>query len=205
MPYSVTLNRNLELHPYDLYGILERETVFRGVLVGPERRRKVPEEIIDLFRGNKRTIRVFVTDPCLNAINLTDAVALFTMRDVPGGTIYVQKTTADPTQGIIAAANKGEVYFYILGPDTESLDIRQYVWDVTVFLPNDDEPYTVLWGVLNLKEPVGLPYPPPTPTPSPSGAASPSTSPSPASSSSPSPSTSPSPSGSPSPSPSSSP
>ena len=62
-------------------------------------------------------------------------------------------TRAFSGEGAVTDPTHGEVEFYVVPADTVSLEIRQYVFDVTVTVASG-KTYTILEGVLNLLEPV---------------------------------------------------
>jgi len=145
-----------KLNTFDLLGELVRENKFVGIVTNFPRRRKVPFEVIDLFADDDRTIRVFVKDTDLNIVDLTGAICVFSVKETKEDTSFVfQKSSAVPAEGMIGAADEGEVFFFIVPADTVSLGIRQYVWDVRVELSNG-KTYTVLTGTLNLLQPVNI-------------------------------------------------
>lgn len=143
-----------ELHPDDLLGILIYETKLCGIINNhPIRRKPVPYEAIDLFAKNDRTLVVYVKTEDLDVINITGATGVLTIRENKESiSPVITKSTAVAGQGQIGAANKGEMYFYIVPADTTNLAIRQYTFDVTVTLSTGKK-YTVLDGVINLQLP----------------------------------------------------
>ena len=146
-----------QLHPGELTGILVAETQLCGIVNDRPvrwRRNKVPYEKIELYADNDRTLRVFVKDGELNIIDLTGATLVLTVKETKGGSVVFQKSTSNPSEGAIGAADEGEAFFYIVPSDTASLDIRQYVYDVEVTLSTAKK-YTVLEGIIDLLQPVG--------------------------------------------------
>jgi len=146
-----------QLHPGELTGILTSETKLCGIVNDRPlrwRRSKVPFEKIELYADNDRTLRVFIKDGDLNIIDLTGATLVLTVKVTKDGTVVFTKSTANPTEGQIGAADEGEAFFYIVPSDTATLDIRQYVYDIEVTLSSGKK-YTVLEGILDLLQPVG--------------------------------------------------
>jgi len=114
----------------------------------------MPNYKIDLFAENDRTLAIYVKDKDSNVVDVTGATGVFTAKDKPGGSVVIQKTTSTASEGTIGAANKGEIFFYLVPSDTSSLDSdAQYDFDVKVTL-SSGKAYTVLTGVLNLKQPI---------------------------------------------------
>lgn len=154
MPIDVLFEAK-KLEPFALIGELVFEEKFLGIVDNfPTRRRPVPFESVELFNGNDKTLRVLVRDQDQNIIDLTDASAKLTVKEEKGGVIIFQKGTDAPAEAQIGAADEGEVFFFIVPADTSALDIRQYVFDAEVVLSNGKR-YTVLEGVLNLRQTVG--------------------------------------------------
>ncbi len=146
-----------QLHPGELTGILTAETELCGIVNDHPlrwRRYKVPYEKIEIYADNDRTLRVFIKDGDLNIIDLTGATLVLTVKETKDGSVVFTKSTANPSEGQIGAADEGEAFFYIVPVDTVSLDIRQYVYDVKVTLSTSKE-YTVLEGIIDLLQPVG--------------------------------------------------
>lgn len=122
----------------------------------------MPYDNIELYRGNRRWLRIYVRDPDLNIVDLTGAECTFTVRHTKDGPILLQKKTAVPSEGMIGAADEGEAFFFIEAEDTQNLDVAQYVFDVTAMLAGGDGPYTIDEGVINLNGPVGNTFVPGT-------------------------------------------
>ena len=154
MPIEVLYDTS-SLPECDLVGILTAETQLCGIINNcPLRRRAVPYYPMDLYANNNRRLRCYVRDGDLNIIDLTGATCVFTVKMSKSDTSpTIQKSTAVSGEGQIGSADQGECFFYILPTDTDSIDIAQYVYDVTVTLA-DGNSYTVVEGVLNLLEPV---------------------------------------------------
>jgi len=155
MPVSVIYDAR-HLHPDDLMGELISDCRFTGIINNhPVRRRAVPYYGIEMYADNDRTYRVYVKDGNLDIIDLTGASAVFTMKKTKeSATATITKSTTNPAEGMIGAADEGEIFFYILPADTASIELRQYVFDVTVTLASGKS-YTVLEGTINLLQPVG--------------------------------------------------
>ena len=138
MPVEVLYDAN-QLHPDDLLGELIAQCRFTGIINNhPIRRRAVPYEAIEMYADNDRTFRVYVKDGELNIIDLTGATGVFTVKVTKeSASAVITKSTAVPAEGAIGAADEGEMFFYIVPADTAALDIRQYVFDVTVTLSTD--------------------------------------------------------------------
>jgi len=114
----------------------------------------VPYESFDLYADDNRRLRVLMRDSNLNVVDITGGTGVFTVKATKSGSVVIQKSTAVPSEGMIGAADEGEMYFFIVPADTNALDIRQYVFDVRL-TKADGSTYTTVEGVLNLLEPVG--------------------------------------------------
>lgn len=148
----VVLYDTSQLHPDDITGILIVETEIIG-LVSTYPLRRNTMDIVDVYAGNDRTIRVFVKTPDMNIVNLTGATGTLTVKtDKSSATHVIQKSTDNPSEGQIGSPDQGEMFFYLVPSDTASLDIRQYVCDIQVLLSNGKQ-YTVVDGVINLQQP----------------------------------------------------
>lgn len=109
-----------------------------------------------IYAGDDKTYVCYVKDRCLNPIDISNATCYFTVKVRKDDTApTIQKSTAVSGEGEIGAANKGEMYFYLVPADTSGLEIRQYVFDIKVVL-SSGKVYTVAEGILNLNEPVSL-------------------------------------------------
>lgn len=139
----------------DLLGTVVRETKLCGIVNNcPLRRRVVPFESIDIFANNDRQLRVVATDPNLNVVDITGATGVFTVKYAKDdATPTIQKSTAVPAEGMIGAADEGEMFFFLVPSDTDSLDICQYIFDVRLTL-SDGKTYTIVEGLMNLLQPV---------------------------------------------------
>ena len=140
-------------HPEELLGEVVWQEIMGGIVDDYPRSEEVTFYTIILYADNDRTWVVYIQDRDRNPINLTGATVIMTIKETKDGPVVIQKSTANPSEGAIGAANKGECYFYIVPSDTASITIRQYVFDVKVFVASGKE-YTALEGVLNLLDPV---------------------------------------------------
>jgi len=145
-----------DLPTLDLMGVRILESVYRGIVNRrPLRRRAVPYEAFDLFAGNNRRLRVLVRDEDTNIVDVTGATALFTVKETKNSASSTfQRSTDVSGEGEIGAADKGELFFYVVPANTSGLSIRQYVFDVKLTLAAGTV-YTVVEGVLNLQKTVG--------------------------------------------------
>jgi len=111
----------------------------------------MPNNSIELFKGDNRMIRVYVKDEHLDVINLNGGQARFIVANSSKSATYIfRKSTAVFIEGIIRTPEKGEVVFFINTADTATLDPSQYYYQIIVILRNGDR-YTVTDGTLNLK------------------------------------------------------
>jgi len=142
-----------KLHPDDLNGILVSEKILCGIVNNyPIGRTAVPFESIDMYANNDRTFRVFVKNPDLNIVDLTDAIGVLTIKEKKNDTSNVLiKSTNIKGEGELGSRDEGEMFFYLVPTDTEDLSIQQYVYDINVTLKSGKR-YTVIEGVLNLQQ-----------------------------------------------------
>ena len=144
-----------DLRPNDLLGILIDETKMTGLVNAYPVAGgcAMPFTALDIYANNNRTLTVYVKTADLNIVDITSAVAILTVKVSKESTSPdIVKSTAIAGQGAIGAANKGELYFYLVPADTVNMAIRQYVYDVTITLATGKK-YTVLEGVINLIAP----------------------------------------------------
>jgi hypothetical protein len=143
------------LTPFDLIGELVRETQLTGVtLNSPVGGKQVPYVPFEMYQANDRLIRVYVRDQNLDIVDITGANGLFTVKETKAGPVVFQKETDNPNEGLIGAADEGEMFFIIKPEDTESLDIEksdQFVYDVLIQLANGNK-YTILEGTLLIRQ-----------------------------------------------------
>ena len=141
-----------DLHPFDLNGVLVFENVYDGLVnnIPSNRVKKVPFENLFVTQGDDRKFRIYVKNPSSEVINLTGATALLTFRESSTSVdSSIQLSTAVPAEGMIGAADRGEIFFFLVPDDTDTLLLRQYVWDCRVTL-SSGKSYTVLNGVMDL-------------------------------------------------------
>jgi len=140
--------------PYDFVGTITITEYMSGVINNyPREGDEMPFYTSDFYAGNNRTYRVYAKDKTLNTINITGATCVMTWRKTKDGSNVVQKSTAVAAEGQITDATHGEMEFYFVPADTSDLLARQYVFDVKV-VTSDSKEYTILEGVINLKQPV---------------------------------------------------
>ena len=114
----------------------------------------MPYVKFDLYAGSNRRLRVYIKTGDLQIVDLTGATCIFTMRDTKDDPIVIQKSTANPTEGMIGAADEGEAFFFLVPSDTDALNICQYVFDVSVTLASGEIYKSTVEGVINLLQPV---------------------------------------------------
>jgi hypothetical protein len=148
---DVFYNRD-DMHPFDLNGILVYENIYDGLVnnIPSNKVKKVPFENLFVTQGDNRTLRVYVKNPSNEVIDLTGASALLTFRESStSDDASIQLSTEVPAEGMIGAADRGEIFFFIVPANTNTLELRQYVWDCRVTLASG-KVYTVLNGVMDL-------------------------------------------------------
>jgi len=141
------------LHPYDLYGILKVEDILTGYAIDyPLEAYKMPFATINMGKGDNRTLRIYIKDSDLNAIDITGATAVLTVKtSLRDGTTLFTRSTANAGEGTIGSADEGELFFYLVPANTSSLDYSQVAFFVRITLSNA-KTYSVLSGVINLEE-----------------------------------------------------
>lgn len=135
----------------ELVGELQYKECFSGQIDSYPGRKRVLFQNLTLYAGDDKTYVVYVKDRDLNPVPIDGATAVLTWRRSKEGAVVLQKSTSVPGEGEIVAANKGEVFFYLMSSDTSMLETdRQYVWDVRVTLSSGKR-YTVLEGITTLR------------------------------------------------------
>lgn len=143
-------DRNAE----ELIGELQYKECFVGQTDSYPGRSRVLFQNLTLYAGDNKTYVVYVKDRDGNPVLVSGAVAVLTWRRAKGEALVFQKSTAVAGEGEIGAANKGEVFFYLVSADTSAIEKdRQYVWDIAVTLSSGKR-YTVLEGVTTLRSTV---------------------------------------------------
>ena len=100
---------------------------------------------IYMFRGDSRTLAITVTDSADQPIDLTGAIARFTVRKAIDKEVLISKSSADPAQIDIIDPTNGKLEIYIVPNDTKTLKPGGYVFDVEITLSNG-KVYTVVFG-----------------------------------------------------------
>ena len=115
----------------------------------------IPAYTLFLYRGDNRTLRVYVKDPDLNIINLTGAVGEFFVKShITDTSAIIHKATNVAGEGMLGNVTKGEMFFLLVPADTAGLAVTQYMFSIKVTLSNN-KVYRIAEGVINLKQPVG--------------------------------------------------
>ena len=141
-----------DMHPFDLNGVLVYENTYDGLVnnIPSNKVKKVPFENLFVTQGDDRTLRIYVKDPNNEVINLTGATALLTFRESSrSADSSIELSTDISAEGMIGSADRGEIFFFLIPDNTDTLELRQYVWDCRVTL-SSGKTYTVLNGVMDL-------------------------------------------------------
>ena len=100
-----------------------------------------------LYAGNSKEYICLVQDRDLVPIDLTGATGVMTFKQTKDSPILFQLT------GVPSLPAQGEIRFNMLPANTVALAPRQYAFDITITTASNKK-YTVLEGVLTLKQPV---------------------------------------------------
>ena len=91
--------------------------------------------LISVIRGSSKAFEITVTDDQDEPVDLTGATMYFTVkRDISEPLPTVRKSSADPTQILIAAPRTGVAKLFLVPGDTHGKSIGGYVFDVWVIL-----------------------------------------------------------------------
>ena len=107
-----------------------------------------------MYSGSDKTYKCVVKDRALNPVNVYGAIGVMSLKRLSTDVAFVfQKNTNVPAEGCIGDPTQGELLFYIVPSNTNTLEARQYAFDVKVTLSNGKK-YTVAEGTINLHKPV---------------------------------------------------
>jgi hypothetical protein len=94
-----------------------------------------PENAVQVIRGTSLTLNLTVVDASSNPVNLTGCSIYMTVKSsLSDITNLFQKSTQNGSQITITAPTAGQAQIYLLPSDTQTLDIRDYYFDVWVVL-----------------------------------------------------------------------
>jgi hypothetical protein len=154
MPYITVRFEDKYHNPYDLVGEIISPEDLCGLVDKYPRRQDMPFYKIDLYAGDNKTYRVLLRDRDVNPIDVTGGIGVLTVKKYKTDTsAVIQKRTDTAGEGELGSADIGEMFFYLVPADTESLETRQYVFDVQ-FKAASGNVYTTMEGTLNLGRPV---------------------------------------------------
>ena len=116
---------------------------------------------VEIYRGDNRTFKVTVKDGDGNAVNITGASIIFSVKEKIGDTGYnfQKKNTAaggGDSQIKITDAVNGIYEVYIVPTDTQTLDIGNYEYDSELTTATS-KVYTVVRGELNIMDEITRP------------------------------------------------
>jgi len=97
----------------------------------------LPENALSLIRGTSKTLELVVTDADGKVVDLTGAKVVMTVKaTVTDTNPLIQKSTDVPTQAELTVPREGKARIYLIPSDTQTLAIKQYVFDVWLVLSN---------------------------------------------------------------------
>ena len=152
MPVEVLYDTSLLPH-CELLGIVVWEQQLCGIVDDCAlKRRALPTDVIDIFSGDNRQLRFFAKDQDGNAVDLTGASALFTVKSLPTDTVPLwTNSTTVPAEGMLGTVTDGELFFFLVPAQTGLLVAGcQYFWDIGVTL-SDGRFFTAITGCMNAK------------------------------------------------------
>ena len=95
----------------------------------------LPENALSIIRGTSKTLELVVTDADGKAVNLTGGKVVMTVKaTVTDTTPLVQKSSDVPTQAELTVPREGKARIYLVPADTQTMTVRQYVFDVWLVL-----------------------------------------------------------------------
>ena len=97
----------------------------------------LPENAVTVIRGTSKTLEMIVTDSDGKASDLTGARVVLTVKETVADTNpIIQKISDFPAQAEVTVPRSGKAKIYLIPSDTQTLAIKQYVFDVWIILPN---------------------------------------------------------------------
>lgn len=118
---------------------------------------KMEDQRIQMYLRDDRTLSLTVNDHDDNAVDLTGAKIIFTvkskMSDPDDKALFQKKNSlagGDDSEIKILNPSGGSAEIYIVPTDTDNVDPGNYMWDVQVTLANG-KTYTVLRGRVTFK------------------------------------------------------
>lgn len=95
-----------------------------------------PKNAVQVIRGTSKTFELTVTDESGGVVNLTGSRVIMTVkRELVDRNPVIQKDSAvGPTQVELSEPKAGKAKIYFDPPDTQTLDVREYLFDVWVVL-----------------------------------------------------------------------
>lgn len=95
---------------------------------------------LQMVRGTSKTIELTVSDENGDAFDLTSAVVWFTVKKrITDETVLIQKRSTIVSEVAITDARAGQAEIYLVPGDTFKLDTREYVFDIWVIIPGDED------------------------------------------------------------------
>lgn len=95
----------------------------------------LPENAVTVIRGTSKTLELTVTDSNGSPVDLTGAKVVFTVKArVEDQIPLIQKTSDTLAQVTITSPTEGKAQIYLDAADTQTRDIKKYVFDVWVIL-----------------------------------------------------------------------
>ena len=91
----------------------------------------LPENAVTIIRGTSKTLELLVTDSVGKAVDLTGAKIVLSVKENLGDTNpLIQKSSDVSMQAQVTAPRLGKAQIYLVPADTQTLSIKQYVFDV---------------------------------------------------------------------------
>jgi hypothetical protein len=95
-----------------------------------------PKNSVQVIRGTSKTFELTVTDEAGGVVNLTGSRIIMTVkRELTDSNAVIQKDSqVGVSQVELSEPKAGKAKIYFDPPDTQTLDVREYVFDVWVIL-----------------------------------------------------------------------
>lgn len=112
-----------------------------------------PKNALQVIRGTSKTLLLTVADSSTaKPVNLTGARVIFTVkRRLEDQNPVIQKTSDYSTQVLLTTPTAGQAEIYLTPSDTQTLEVKDYVFDIWVVLASGKRYAVVPPSVFSLK------------------------------------------------------
>jgi len=141
-----------------IYGLVDDKQVLEGFIGREQRNSSMRFQPIRIYAGNNKDFHSLVRDRDANPVDLTGLQnAIMTWKKVKSDvTPAIQKQlTAGASEVELLNPQKGVLIFHLIPSDTDTLEIRQYFYDIKIIMASGTV-YTISEGTATLNNPVQI-------------------------------------------------